>query len=155
LKADVKEKQTELDIKLRLKRVGGEEFQAETEGLIQQVIAEIAGLKSNDKDDKRKIAGLTKDKEALEKRLTRIDGLLVAIGGQLTTEEAKGLILQKLYDWVREQLTRYLNGAKRSLIALVEKLWDKYAVSSQELEAEREETLAELNQFLSKLGYLA
>lgn len=155
LKADVKEKQTELDIKLRLKRVGGEEFQAETEGLIQQVIAEMAGLKPNDKDDKRKIAGLTKDKEALEKRLTRIDGLLVAIGGLLTMEEAKGLILQKLYDWVREQLTRYLNGAKRSLIALVEKLWDKYAVSSQELEAEREETLAELNQFLSKLGYLA
>jgi type I restriction enzyme M protein len=155
LKADVRKKQTELDIKLRLKRVGGEEFQAETEGLIQQVIAEMAGLKPNDKDDKRKIAGLTKDKEALEKRLTRIDGLLVAIGGPLTMEEAKGLILQKLYDWVREQLTRYLNGAKRSLIALVEKLWDKYAVSSQELETQREETLRELNEYLSKLGYLA
>lgn len=155
LKAEVREKQTELDIKLRLKRVGGEEFRAETEGLIQQVMADMAGLKSNDKDDKRKIAGLTKDKEALEKRLTGIDGLLVAIGGPLTIEEAKGLILQKLYDWVRGQLTRYLNGAKRALIALVEKLWDKYAVSSQELEAEREETLAELNEFLSKLGYLA
>ncbi|MEG4280459.1 type I restriction-modification system subunit M [Microcoleus sp. MON1_C1] len=155
LKADVKEKQTELDIKLRLKRVGGEEFRAETEALIQQVMADMAGLKSNDKDDKRKIAGLTKDKEALKKRLTRIDGLLVAIGGPLTTEEAKGLILQKLYDWVQEQLTRYLNGAKRSLIALVEKLWDKYAVSSRELEVEREETLAELNDYLSKLGYLA
>ncbi len=155
LKADVKKKQTELDIKLRLKRVGGEEFRAETEGLIQQVMAEIAGLKPNDKDDKRKIAGLTKDKEALEERLTRIDALLVAIGGQLTMEEAKGLILQKLYDWVREQLMRYLNGAKRSLIALVEKLWDKYAVSSQKLETQREETLAELNEYLSKLGYLA
>ena len=56
---------------------------------------------------------------------------------------------------MREQLTRYLNGAKRSLIAVVENLWDKYAVSSQELEVEREETLAELNEFLSKLGYLA
>ena len=155
LKAKVKEKQTELDIKLRLKRVGGEEFRAETEGLIQQVMAEMAGLKPNDKNDKRKIAGLTKDREALEKRLTRIDGLLVAIGGPLTTEEAKELILQKLYDWVSEQLTRYLNGAKRALIALVEKLWDKYAVSSRELEAERSQTLAELNQFLSKLGYLA
>lgn len=44
---------------------------------------------------------------------------------------------------------------KRSLIAVVENLWDKYAVSSQELEVEREETLAELNEFLSKLGYLA
>jgi type I restriction enzyme M protein len=64
------------------------------------------------------------------------------------------LILQKLYDWVSEQLTRYLNGAKRALIALVEKLWDKYAVSSQELEAERSQTLTELNEFLVKLGYL-
>jgi type I restriction enzyme M protein len=123
--------------------------------LIQQVIAEMAGLKPNDTNDKRKLARLTKDKEALEKRLRRIDGLLVAIGGQLTMEEAKELILQKLYDWVREQLTRYLNGSKRSLIALVEKLWDKYAVSTQELEAQREETLAELNEYLSKLGYLA
>ena len=40
------------------------------------------------------------------------------------------------------------------LIALVEKLWDKYAVSSQELEAERSQTLTELNEFLVKLGYL-
>jgi type I restriction enzyme M protein len=78
----------------------------------------------------------------------------VAIGGPLTTEQAKELILQKLYDWVREQLTRYLNGAKRTLIALVEKLWDKYAVSSQELEAQRSQTLGELNEFLVKLGYL-
>ena len=42
-----------------------------------------------------------------------------------------------------------------TLIAVVENLWDKYAVSSRELEAEREETLAELNEFLSKLGYFA
>ncbi|CAD0226778.1 Type I restriction-modification system [Planktothrix agardhii] len=47
-----------------------------------------------------------------------------------------------------------MNGAKRALIALVEKLWDKYAVSSRELEAERSQTLTELNEFLVKLGYL-
>ena len=49
-------------------------------------------------------------------------------------------------------MIRYLNGAKRALIALVEKLWDKYAVSSRELEAERSQTLGELNEFLVKLG---
>jgi len=144
-----------LDLKLRLKRVGGEEFQAETLALLAQVTADMAGLKPDDKNDKTKLTKLTKDKSSLEDRLTRIDGLLAAIGGQLTTEEAKGLILQKLYDWVKEQLTRYLNAVKRSLIALVEKLWDKYAVSSQKLEATREATLAELNDYLSKLGYLA
>lgn len=143
-----------LDLKLRLKRLGGEEFQAETLQLIAQVTTGMAALNPDDKNDKRKIAALTKDKSVLEARLLRVDDLLEKIGGQLTTEEAKVLILKKLYDWVREQLTRYLNGAKRSLIAVVENLWDKYAVSSQELEAEREETLAELNGFLSKLGYL-
>lgn len=79
---------------------------------------------------------------------------MTEIGGQLTDEAAKMLILRKLYDWVKEQLTRYLNVEKRSLIALVEKFWDKYAVSSQELEAEREETLKTLNEYLSQLGYL-
>ena len=154
LKADVRVKQAELDRKLRLKRVGGEEFQAETQLSIQQVRAQMAALNPDDKKEKTKLAALTKDREALEVRLRDVDELLAAIGGQLTTEEAKGLILQKLYDWVREQLTRYLNRAKRSLIALVEKLWDKYAVSSRELEQAREETLAELNQFLVKLGYI-
>ena len=151
LKVEVRDKQTELDLKLRLKRLGGEEFQSETLQLIAQVTTEMAALKP---DDKRKLAALTKDRSVLEARLLRVDDLLVAIAGQLTTEEAKVLILQKLYDWVKEQLTRYLNGAKRSLIAIVENLWDKYAVSSQELEAERSQTLTELNDFLVKLGYL-
>ncbi len=154
LKADLREKQTELDLKLRLKRVGGEEFKAETQELIQQATAQIAELNPNDKTDKRTIAALTKDKEVLEQRLTRIDELLDKIGGQLTPEDAKTLILKKLYDWVKEKLTRYLNAGKRALITLVEKLWDKYAVSSQQLEADREETLATLNDYLVKLGYL-
>lgn len=154
LKDEVKDKQLELDLKLRLKRLGAEEFQAETLELLAQLDSQVAALKTDDKNYKRSLTALTKDKSVLEARLLRVDDLLMSIAGQLTTEEAKVLILQKLYDWVREQLTRYLNGAKRSLIAVVENLWDKYAVSGQELEAEREETLAELNEFLSKLGYL-
>lgn len=87
-------------------------------------------------------------------RLSRIDEVLAAIGGQISDAEAKTLILKKLYNWVKEQLTRYLNADQRVLIATVDYLRDKYAVSSQKLEAEREETLAVLNDFLVKLGYL-
>jgi len=36
----------------------------------------------------------------------------------------------------------------------MENLWDKYAVSSRQLEAQRSQTLMELNQFLVKLGYI-
>ncbi|MFH1489685.1 MAG: hypothetical protein ABII06_12355 [Pseudomonadota bacterium] len=51
------------------------------------------------------------------------------------------------------ELNRYLNAEKRRLIAVVENLWDKYAVSSRELEAERTETLKKLEGFLQNLGY--
>lgn len=37
---------------------------------------------------------------------------------------------------------------------MVEKLWDKYAVFSRELESERTKTMKELDGFLKGLGYL-
>ena len=52
------------------------------------------------------------------------------------------------------ELNRYLNAEKRGLFAVVENLWDKYAVSSHELEAERAQTLKELDGFLKRLGYM-
>jgi type I restriction enzyme M protein len=154
LKDTLKQERDELALKLRLKRVGSEEAKAETQVMIAQVDEQLAALDPNQKADKSKIKKLDKDKAALESRLARLDSLIEAIGGQLTEEEAKTLILQKLYDWVKEQLTRYLNAAKRALVARVENLWDKYAVSSQQLEAEREATLDTLNEYLAKLGYL-
>ncbi|ACK66969.1 type I restriction-modification system, M subunit [Rippkaea orientalis PCC 8801] len=153
-KGKLKERQSELELKLRLKRVGGEEIKGETVALLKQVESQLTELDPSNKGEKTKITALNKDKTALELRLSRIDGLLTEIGGQLRDDEAKRLILKKLYDWVKDQLTRYLNGEKRVLVAKVENLWDKYAVSSRELEAQREETLGELNEFLSKLGYI-
>ncbi len=153
-KNKLKERQEELALKLRLKRVGGEEVTEETVTLLKQIDSQLRELDANNKGEKKKINALNKDKTALEVRLSRIEGLLTEIGGQLRDDKAKQLILKKLYDWVKDQLTRYLNGEKRVLVAKVENLWDKYAVSSQELEAQREATLGELNEFLAKLGYL-
>ena len=153
-KDQLRQQESELELKLRVKRVGDSEAKAETRELLGQLVVRVAELNPADKEDKRSLAALEKDQVALELRLGRIDGVMAAIGGQLGDEEAKGLILRKLRDWVGEQLTRYLNGEKRGLVMRVEKLWDKYAVSSQVLEVEREKTLAELNLFLGKLGYL-
>lgn len=153
LKNTLKEQQIQLELKLRLKRVGDEEFKAETIELLEQVQNQLMGLNASKKEEKAKINALNKDKKALEIKLSYPEGLLTEVGGQLRDEEAKKLILKKLYDWVSEQLTRYLNGEKRGLVAKVENLWDKYAVSSQEMESQREQTLGQLNEFLVKLGY--
>jgi type I restriction enzyme M protein len=150
----LKEKQIELELKLTLKRIGGDEAKAETIELIEQVKALLVGLNPRVKEDKKKITALTKDKATLEVRLSRIDRLLAAIGGQMSEEEAKLLILKKLYDLANKELQRYLNAEKRALVKIIENLWDKYAVSSRVLEAEREKTLAALNGFLAGLGYL-
>ena len=53
-----------------------------------------------------------------------------------------------------DELNRYLNSEKRRLVALVDNLWDKYAVSSRELESRRSETQEVLDGFLKGLGYL-
>jgi len=50
------------------------------------------------------------------------------------------------------KLSCYLNTEKRILIAMVENLWDKYAVSSRELEKGRSKTLDTLDEFLKGLG---
>jgi len=153
-KSALKTKTDELDLKLQLKRVGGDEFKAENQELLRQVDNQLANLDDTIKGDKKKIHALHKDRTALEARLAKTDTILSSIGGQLTEEQARTLILKKLYDIVDSELTRYLNAEKRALIAGVENLWDKYAVSSCELEKQRADTLNTLDGFLKALGYM-
>jgi hypothetical protein len=153
-KVALKTKTDELEHKLQLKRLGGDEFKAESKELIRQVDTQLAKLVSSNKDDKKKITALNKDKATLKERLARTDGILAVIGGQLTEAQAKTLILKKLYDLANTELNRYLNAEKRGLIHVVENLWDKYAVPSRELESERSETLKTLDGFLKGLEYL-
>jgi len=152
-KATLKTKTDELELKLQLKRLGGDDFKAESQKLIRQVDAQLANLDPGNKSDKKKITALYKDKAVLEARLARTDGILAAIGDQLSEEESRRLILKKLYDIAHQELNRYLNSEKRGLVQVVENLWDKYAVSSSELESERK-TLKEMDGFLKGLGYL-
>lgn len=152
-KAELKEKTTELELKLELKRLGGDVFKEENRELILQVEAQLVKLDASKKADKKKITALNKDKAALKVRIAKTDTLLSEIDGQLTDDEAKRLILKKLYDIASAELGRYLNAEKRMLIQGVENLWNKYAVSSRELEQQREETLRQLNGFLEELGY--
>ena len=152
-RAALRTKTDELELKLHLKRLGGDEFKAENKELIRQIDAQLTQLYSSEKADKRWIAALEKDKTVLEARIATTESILTAIGGLLSEEEARQLILQKLYDLIHDELNRYLNAEKRGLIQMVENLWDKYAVSLYELEKGRSETLKTLDGFLRGLGY--
>jgi hypothetical protein len=96
-------------------------------------------------------AALQKDHAALTARLAKTDALFVQIGGKLTDEQARTLILTK--NSTTSPATNSTatstppNAAKRQLIQLLENLWDKYAVSSRTLETERTAALKALDGF--------
>ena len=154
-KSKLKTLTDERDHKLKLKRLGGDEFKAESKQSIAKVEADLAALNEDDKEQKKKITALRKDRAVLEARIAKTNDLLATIGGQLTEVEAKTLILKKLYDLANESLNRYLNAEKRRLTNVIENLWDKYAVSSHALELGRAETVKTLDGFLAGLGYLS
>jgi type I restriction enzyme M protein len=96
-----------------------------------------------------------KDQSLLLTKLSRLDQLLTAIGGIIDPEQSQKLILKKHFDLINTQLQRYLNAEKRALVAAYENLHHKYATSTQQLEAQRQQTLTDLHQFLTQLNYIS
>lgn len=71
-----------------------------------------------------------------------------------TEEEAKDLILKKLFDAIKDEMERYLNVEKKKIVSIFEKLWDKYQIPLSDITTERDESVAKLNEYLRKLNYL-
>lgn len=160
LKKDLKKKQAELEHKIEVKREGAELTKTKYEELIKQAESDIkkyeAQEESNAQEEKKrktKIKNLKKDIETLESKLSGLDELVKSIGGQITEEESQNLILVKHFNTINNELNRYLNQEKRSLIGTFENFWDKYANSSQELETQREQAIQELDNYLKELRY--
>ncbi|MFN8319205.1 MAG: type I restriction-modification system subunit M [Saprospiraceae bacterium] len=161
LKKELADKLLDLDRKINIKCYGIEDEKDELRNILKGKQEELSKLQSNLPTEKKE---LTKRKNAIKKctetiaqiqqRMAGLEAFLASIGGIITDEEAKTLILQKHNNLVQQELLKYLNAEKRKLIAGIEKLWEKYAVSSQKLELDRIDTLNELNGFLTELNYL-
>jgi len=157
LKRTSKEKQFELELKLVLKRFGPEEESAENRQLLQQAAAELAELEAIAKPDaeqKKRMAALKRDSKTLQERIDGLERLTAEVGGVISEEEARTLILRKHHDLVAEQLERYLGAEQRRLVQMFENLWEKYAVANTVLESKREDTMGQLYGVLSRLRYL-
>ena len=166
-KADMKSLKAELELKLKLKRYGADDEKEETKSLLEQIEQELSPLEQDkaalpeNNGNRRKVSALTKqinaykkNKDLLQAKLKTLDAMLRSIGGVITAEAAQKLILKKHFDLINEQLQRDLAAERRALIAAYENLFDKYFTSSQQMEAARNKTLAELNDFLTELKYL-
>ncbi len=160
LKKALGEKLYDLDRKINIKCYGIEDEKEELRSMLAGKQKEIETLRSNMPTEKKELSkrntAINKCTDTIAKIHVKMAGLevfLASIGGIITEEECKILILQKHHNLVQQELLKYLNSEKRKLIAGIEKLWDKYAVSSQQLEITRTETLNTMNEFLFELNY--
>ena len=81
------------------------------------------------------------------------DEMIAAARAKITEDEAKTLILERFRNLLTEQFDGYLRQYQRSSIAAVENLWQKYAVTTKQILAERDREAAQLDAFLTELGY--
>lgn len=153
-KAMLKEKAAELEFRLELKRLGANDYKAETQLLVEQADARLKGLDPQKQADKKTINALNKDKKALNARLAQTDAVLEVLGGQISDVDSRRLIFKKIYDIASAELYRYLNVEKRVLVQAVENLWVKYAIATDKLENDRATTLTTIGGLLTELGYL-
>ena len=159
LSKEFKNKEKELEHKVLLKRLGSEGSKNHFENLKEQASKELKEAESSSeekiKGKKRTtvINALKKDIIVIDKNLSELDDFMNSIGGMIESNECKLLILRKHFNLIDNELNRYLNNEKRALIAIFENFWDKYKVSSKELEEQRTTAKNEIDGYLNKLRY--
>jgi len=154
INATIRTKQFELDIKLSLKRHGAEAEKHETNLLLKQIASQLADLDSKNKEDKKRIKSLERDQKVLRERISRADAVMNEIGGQLGAQQAKNLILKKLYDVMQKEMVRYLNAEKSKTVHILDNLNDKYFVSLETLKRNQTNNESTFKDFIDQLGYL-
>lgn len=151
-----------LETKIEMKRYGNDELKAyytEQMNVVQTELDKLLAVpqptakKEKTAYNKNKNQLIAK-RTLLAEKFENADTILNSIGGMMTDDECRELILEKHHRLIGLELDRYLNAEKRHIIALFDNLWDKYAVSHNAILNDRDATFATLNQFLTELKYI-
>jgi type I restriction enzyme M protein len=161
-KKTFKELQTDLETKIEYKMYGVDDEKIELQEMLRdsrRLLEEVEAFGESDKvalkrNRTRLINDIKADIAKMEATLDGLDAFLESIGGVITDSECRELILQKHHDFVQFELTQYLNAELRKVVAGFEGLFDKYAVSLQQLDQTRGKAAKSLSKFLSELGYI-
>jgi len=79
--------------------------------------------------------------------------LVAAARAKITSDEARGVILERVHRLLVQAYEGYLKADQRACLAGIENLYEKYAVTAKEIEAKRDEEAGRLKGFLRGLGY--
>jgi type I restriction enzyme M protein len=83
----------------------------------------------------------------------RKDELVEAARAKISRQNAKEEILARLHRLLLDAYRQYLRADQRVCATAIENLWEKYAVTARQIEAECDASTVELKKFLVELGY--
>jgi type I restriction enzyme M protein len=112
----------------------------------ERIEAQLARHKSLE-DEAKSLKGLIKTTEQSR------DDLVEKARENITDDEARIVIVERLGKVLFESYRQYLAADQRACVAAIESLWRKYAVTAKQIEAERDEAAQALQAFLVELGY--
>jgi type I restriction enzyme M protein len=81
------------------------------------------------------------------------DELVVKARLEISTDEARTVIIARLRRVLMETYEAYLRADQRACVGAIANLWGKYAVTARTIEAQRDAASAQLKAFLVELGY--
>ena len=126
---------------------------AELKAFVEPMEAEIADIEAQLEPYKEIKKHLVAAKAKLRTLKNELVERLQAARAALTDEECQGLVLSIFKDGLISELERYVTAHRQQIIVAVEKWWDKYRVTLQDIEAERDTAAKRLTDFLNGLGY--
>ena len=92
-------------------------------------------------------------KAALRATEKRQEELVAAARAKIDRDEAKRVILDRFHRQLVQTYDGYLRADQRALLAALENLHAKYAVTARAIEGQRDAAAAKLKGFLAELGY--
>jgi type I restriction enzyme M protein len=81
------------------------------------------------------------------------DELVARARLEISTDEARTVIIARLRRVLMETYEAYLRADQRACVGAIANLWGKYAVTEKTIEAQRDAASAQLKAFLVELGY--
>ena len=93
---------------------------------------------------------LKADLRATEKKQ---DELVAAAREKINRDEARKVIIERLHKLLVQTYESYLRADQRACLAALENLHNKYAVTAEDIEQQRDVAMAKLKGILGELGY--
>lgn len=143
LKAELKETKGLLKLAKRDRSLGDPEQLSAKAQRLEQQLARHKALE----DEARTLKATIR---ATERRKT---DLVEQARQKIDADEARQVIVERLGQVLLRSYEQYLRAHQRACVAGIEKLWNKYAVTAKQIEAERSRLANELSMFLAELGY--